>query len=155
MRLRCIAFLPPAAIMTGLIFLLTSSIVSALESKFARSDRVDRFEIVRHESQCEFLERRLDEVARDVHSCEALPGCLHSTKLCPERILDELSDDYDRLRFALRDECPGSASQVARVSLTCSTDARDCTLGHCDASGTAVSFERELKTTRLPSTFVF
>jgi hypothetical protein len=134
MRVRRIAFLPPAALVTGALFFLTSSIVSGLESTLVQQKVSDAIPIALYETECELLERRIEEVARDIQSCEALPGCLQSQNLCPEALQTQLSEEYDRLRWAVGERCAGVPTYVTRVSATCAEDSVDCSVGLCPES---------------------
>jgi len=131
MPLRCIAFLPLAAIVTGLILLLTSSLVSGLESTLVVSSSNRVFEVVRYETECELLERRIEEVARDIRSCEALPGCLQTKNLCPTGFREELMLEWERLRLGVQSGCTGLPTYATRVSTTCSSSGSDCSTGLC------------------------
>ena len=134
MRLRCIVFVPPAALVTGGIFLLTSSIVSALESTFATPEPVAHYEIVRFETECEALEEQTAELARFVDSCEALPGCLESQNICPSAMREELAEEYNRLRLEVQSRCTGLPVYATPVSASCALPAEDCSQGSCDAA---------------------
>jgi hypothetical protein len=154
MRVRCIAFIPPAALVTGLIFLLASSIVSGLEATLLAPapEALGSYEIVRYETECEILERRIEEVARDVRSCEALPGCLRSENICPDYMQEEIAREYERLRLAVGERCTGVPTYVARVAATCSSSVVDCSTGLCvgtEEVGGAIS------PSRAPDVFLF
>ena len=152
MRTRCIAFLPPAALATGLVFLLTSSIVSGLEATFEVRQPAASLEIVRYETECEILERRIEEVARDVQSCEALPGCLRSENICPAYMQEEIALEYERLRFAVRERCAGVPTYVTRVAAICSSSIVKCSTELC--AGANVS-EEGIMPSPAPNVFLF
>jgi hypothetical protein len=152
MQLRCIAFLPPAALVTGLLFLLASSIVSGLEATLAPPEQVTSFEIVRYETECEMLERRIEEVARDVHACEALPGCLRSENICPASMQEEIAREYERLRLAVRERCAGVPTYVTRAGAVCSGSVVDCSKGRCVGS---IVDEDGITASPAPGVFLF
>lgn len=131
MRIRCIAFLPPAALATGLVFLLTSSIVSGLEATLEVRQLARSLEIVRYQTECEILKRRIEEVARDVQSCEALPGCLRSENICPAYMQEEIAREYESLRIAVRERCAGVPTFVTHGAATCSSSVVHCPTGLC------------------------
>lgn len=119
MRIRCIAFILPAALITAAILLLTSAIVSGLESRFSASEPSSVFEIVRHETECDGLWRRIAQVARGGHSCEAMPGCLSSQNICPLTLQREFAAAYEELRQTVESRCGDLRRSVTRVSTTC------------------------------------
>ena len=162
MRLRCIAFLPPAALVTGLIFLLTSVLMakfeSGIESNFSTSEVPDPIALVRYETQCERLERQIREVARDVSSCEALPGCLRSENICPVSMAAELARTYDRLRVTASERCTGLKTYVTQVSASCTSDGMGCGTELCaapPASNRSESAKSGLFLESSPGVFVF
>ena len=77
MRIRCIAFLPLASLITCVLFLLASSFLVAIETTLAplivsESTAIagtPTIELIRFETECEGLRRRIEELARD--ACEA------------------------------------------------------------------------------------
>lgn len=155
MRLRCLAFLPPAAGMTALSLLLASSIVSGLESHLVRPAKAapsGPFELVRYETECEMLERRIQEVARDVQSCQALPGCLESENICPDAMQRELAHEYERLRASVVERCTGVPTYVTRVAATCPSGAPVCTSELCSEPA---SDRPRLTRDAMPGTFLF
>jgi hypothetical protein len=138
MRVRYIALLPLAALMTGLVFLLTSLIVSSLEKRFSRSEAPAAFEIVRYETECDSLRRRIEEAARDLDACEAFPGCLNSQNICPVVMQDELMLEYEGLRRAAESRCAEVPVYVTLVSATCPITADDCAERNCSRAPDAV-----------------
>jgi hypothetical protein len=152
MRIRFIAFiafLPPAALVTALILLIASSLVSTLEQRITGGDASAGFETVRYETECESLARRIEAVARDVQSCEALPGCLRSENICPVELQGELAHEYEVLRRVARDRCSDLPTHVTRVAASCSADPQPCSLEECGPPSQANS-ERGA-----PETFLF
>lgn len=123
MRVRFIAFLPPAALVTGLLLLLSYSIVSTLEANFSRGgdETLTTFEIVQYETECESLGRRIEAIARDVRSCQALPGCLRSENICPVAIQEEMALEYQGLRIQAQSRCAELPTHVSLVSAMCSS----------------------------------
>jgi hypothetical protein len=152
MQFRFIAFVPPAALVTGLVFLLTSSIVSGLEATLAPAEQVGTIELVRYETECETLESRIEELAREVQSCEAIPGCLRSENLCPAYVQEEISREYERLRLTVRERCAGVPTTVTRVSAICSSSGVKCPTGLCD--GMKISDEA-MMSSPAPGVFFF
>jgi len=152
MHVRYFAFLLPAALITGLIFSLTSSIVSALEVRFIRSPLFETIQIARHETDCEFLERRIEQVAVDLRSCQALPGCLESQNVCPPAMLEDFGEEYARLRNDVLERCSDVPTYATRVSATCSRGVEACETDRCGMTPTSLD---QGPASARPATFVF
>ena len=139
MRIRCIAFLPLAALATGLLFLMASSLFSTIESTLvpaivpaiAAGAGTPTFELIRYETECEGLRRRIEELARDASSCDAHPGCLESPILCPIVMGRDLALQYDRLRRAARSRCTGLPTYATRAGSSCSHADDACVARRC------------------------
>jgi len=113
MQLRCIAFLPLAALVTGLVFLLASSIVSGLEATLAPPEQVASFEIVRYETECEILERRIEEVAiatssDDIHVADATWTLASATRVFADRGAARAAGGTGEMtQHCANPDCPG------------------------------------------------
>ena len=125
MRLRLIAFLPPAALVTFLLLVSASSFVSAVEqSLIAESAAVlVPIRVQSYESECDVLTRELRTLSHAVTSCDAEPSCLGSPLLCPVTMDANAEREYQRLRSALSERCEvprglmgGSGGPVAEAS---------------------------------------
>jgi hypothetical protein len=142
MRIRFIAFLLPAALVTVLILLtssvITSKLVSNLEQRMTGGQVSATVAKVRYETECESFARRIEAVARDAQSCEALPGCLRSQNICPVELQQQLAHEYDVLRRVASERCSELPTYVTRVAASCVVIPEDCSLGQCRAaSGTS------------------
>ncbi|MEE8164816.1 MAG: hypothetical protein V3T64_04545 [Myxococcota bacterium] len=145
MRIRCIAFLPPAALITCVQFLLASSFVSTVESTvapvmmpfivpaIAAGAATPTIELIRFETECEGLRRRIEELARVASSCDAHPGCLRSPILCPIVMGQDLELEYDRLRSAAQSRCTGLPTYATRAGRSCPVGDDVCEARLCSA----------------------
>ncbi len=144
MRIRCIVFLPLGALITCVLFLLASSLVSTIEltlapviAPFILADSggaaTPTLELIRFETECEGLRRRIEELARDASSCEAHPGCLESPILCPMVMGKDLELEYDRLRRAAQSRCTGLPTYATRSDRSCSVGDDACEARLCNA----------------------
>lgn len=139
MRVQSIAFVPPAALVTGLLFFLTSSLVSAIEGAFVPpspdAPGTAVHEIVRHETECEALRRRIEEVAQDANTCERHAGCLGSPLLCPIVMAEGLELEYERLRSAVLERCIDVPTYAMPASSSiCGEGDADCAAAVCHLS---------------------
>lgn len=153
MRFRVNAFSSSASLMTSWMLLLTSSIVSGLGSTLEMSDPDGgTIDLVRYETECELLERRVQEVARDVRSCQALPGCLYSASICPDTIQSELDHEYEQLRLAVRERCTELFPIASQTIETCSSVGNDCSMAACMVQGIN---EEQIFRSSIPGIFLF
>jgi len=107
MRLRLIAFLPPAALVTFLLLVSASSFVSAIEKSLAAESEavLIPIRVQSYESECDALGRELRTLSHAVTNCDAEPLCLGSPLLCPVTMDANAEREYQRLRSALSDRC--------------------------------------------------
>ena len=160
MRIRCIAFLPLAVLITCMLFLLASSFLATIETKLvplsvsdsAAGAGTPTIELIRFETECEGLRRRIEELARDASRCDAHPGCLRSPIRCPIVMGAELELEYDRLRSAARSRCIGLPTYATRAGGPCSVGDDACEARLCGAQDT---WAEEIASPDRPLTFVF
>ncbi len=142
MRIRCIVFLPLAALITCVLFLLASSLVSTIEltlapviAPFILADSggaaTPTLELIRFETECEGLRRRIEALARDASSCDVYPGCLQSPIRCPIVMGEDLELEYDRLRRAAQSRCTGLPTSATRSDRSCSVGDDACEARLC------------------------
>ena len=105
MRLRYIAFLPLAALMTLVLFGSASSLVSALDRSLSAEVESPSMRLVRFETECDVLYREIHTLSHEVTTCQAEPTCSRSPLLCPVVVDEEFDREYRRLRTALNQEC--------------------------------------------------
>ncbi len=117
MRLRILACLPVAALITFLVMVSASSAlegsVSALEgAEGMRGGRhVEGFgaqapiPLVRRESECDRLFREAHTLSHEVTTCELAPACNGSPLLCPAAQDARVERAFERLRSALHERC--------------------------------------------------
>jgi hypothetical protein len=103
MRLRLLAFFPPAAFVTAVLLVSVSSLVSALETSLT-PDVMIAVKVQRYESDCDVLKRKINELSRNATSCDADLQCLSSPILCPIEMDAAQEREYRNLRaeFAMR-----------------------------------------------------
>lgn len=86
MQIRCLAFLPLAAVMTGLILFLTASIVEAIEASLwtppTPAPRVHAVEFIAQRDSCELGTISGPELFADPNACARRSKCSHSPLLC-------------------------------------------------------------------------
>ena len=105
MRLRLLAFLPLAGLITFLLLLSASSFVSALERSVVPEEVPGPMRITKYETVCEGLFRELHALSHEVSSCSDRPACEGSPLLCPAALDEEVDHAYRRLRTALHAQC--------------------------------------------------
>ena len=149
MRTRCIVFLPLAALITAALFVLSASIVWALEATLASERGISAIEVSLHETECETLRRRIGEVAREASVCEAHPGCLRSPILCPIVMREELAREYEALRSAVEARCTGLPTYATNGWGVCSRSDGVCRVEaqRCEPSR---SWSEEIGSPRAP-----
>jgi len=160
MRIRCIAFLPLAALMTCVLLLLASSFVSTIESTLvpvivpasAVGAVTPMIELIRFETECEGLRRRIEELARDANSCDAHPGCLESPILCPLVMGPDLERKYDRLRSAAQSRCKGLPTYATPAGRSCPVGDDACEMRLCSAQD---GWAAEVGLSDPPTVFLF
>ena len=103
-----------------------------MHATLAPPERMSSFEVDHYETECERLDRRIEEVAREVHSCEALPGCLRSENICPASMQAAIARGYERLRLAVRERFVGAPTFVTRIGAACSISVVDCSKKCCN-----------------------
>ena len=164
MRIRCIAFLPLAALITCGLLLLASSFVSTIESTLApvivplivpasaAGAVTPTIELIRFETECEGLRRRIEELARDASSCDAHPGCLESPILCPMVMGKDLEREYDRLRSAAQSRCKGLPTYATPAGRSCPVGDDACEARLCSAQD---GWAAEVALSAPPTVFLF
>ena len=115
MRLRLIAFVPVAMLVSFLISVSVSSLVSALaESILVRTQpSLEPIRIQPFESECDRLSREFETIMQfsDIaytsvaRNCQLKPRCLESPLLCPIATDIQIEREYQRLRIALHTRC--------------------------------------------------
>ena len=110
MRLRLLAFVPPAALITGALLVSASSLVSALETSFTPTVS-SAIEITRFVSRCDELDQEIDALSRAATSCDQDLQCLRSPILCPISMDERMARDYRALREERREQCDSGFSQ--------------------------------------------
>ena len=109
MRLRLLAFVPPAALISGVLLMSASSLVSALESTFIPPVS-STFSIERFESRCEQLDREIAVLSRGATACDQDLQCLYSPIVCPIAMDPEAERNYQALQAERSDHCGESVS---------------------------------------------
>jgi len=104
MRLRLLAFIPPAALISAALLVSASSLVSALESTLTPIAS-SAIEIERFESRCDELDREIEALSRAATSCDQDLQCLRSPILCPIAMDEEMEREYRTLREERRESC--------------------------------------------------
>jgi hypothetical protein len=104
MRLRLLAFLPPAALITAALLVSASSFVSAIETSFV-PEPIMAVEVQRFESDCEVLHRRILEISWSATNCHADLQCLGSPILCPITMDRDKELEYRNLRSEFDARC--------------------------------------------------
>ena len=106
MRLRLLACLPLAGLITFLTFFTASSLVSALEGSVAVEEpTLGPMRVTKYESVCEGLFRKLHALSHEVTGCSERAACEGSPLLCPAALDEEIDHTYRRLRTALHEQC--------------------------------------------------
>lgn len=106
MRLRLLAFLPIAGVITFAILVSAASIVSALERSVVPPTAPEPpIRVSRFETECERLVRDLHELTHEASSCETQSACAASPLLCPVALDTNLDREFQRLRSALHARC--------------------------------------------------
>ena len=144
MRFRCFVFLLPATMITMLLFFLASSFVSRIETQLApvmgpfimpavaSGSATPTIKLIRFETECEGLRRRIEELARMASSCEAHPGCLESPIRCPIVMGRDLELEYGRLRMAAQSRCTGLPTYATRDGGSCAVGDDVCEARRCN-----------------------
>lgn len=110
MRLRLLAFVPPAAMITAIL------LVSALEAKLAPTVS-SAIPIQRYESFCDGLERKIEVLSRAAPSCEQDIQCLGSPILCPIAMDKKMQREYRELQVERSELCGiGGVSELIAAS---------------------------------------
>jgi hypothetical protein len=116
MRLRLLAFVPPAAVISALLLVSASSLVSALEAKLTPNVS-SAILIQRYESFCDGLERRIEVLSRAATSCDQDIQCLGSPILCPIAMDEEMQREYRELQAERIEQCGiGGVSELIAAS---------------------------------------
>ena len=119
MRLRILACLPVAALITFIALLSASSFVSALEGSASSLEGLPSgrgghgggfgspasITILRHESECDRLFREAHALSHEVTTCELAPACQGSPLLCPAAQDQRVERAFERLRSVLHERC--------------------------------------------------
>ena len=109
MRLRLIAFLPIAALITFLLLVTASSFVSALErSLMTEPAEPLAYPVKRYETECDALYREIHALTHRATQCDA--SCEGSPLLCPAAMDRALDLEFKRLRGVLHERCDLSPS---------------------------------------------
>ena len=109
MRLRLLAFVPPATLISAAVLISASSLVSALESNFTY-DAIPTISLERFESRCDGLDREIEALSRAATNCDQDIQCLASPILCPIAMNEEAEREYLALREERREHCGVSSS---------------------------------------------
>jgi hypothetical protein len=160
MRIRCIAFLPPAALITCVLLLLLSSLASTIESTLApvilpalaAGASTPTIELIRFETECEGSRRRSEGLAADASSCDGHPGCLQSPILCPMPMGRDLELERDRPRSAAQSRCTGLPTDATPAGRDCSLGDDACEARLCSAQD---GWAAELALPDPPTVFFF
>ena len=148
MRIRLLAFILPATLISAALLIVATSLVSALESKFMPAVR-STIELVRFESRCDVLNRKIGAISRSATNCEEDLQCLGSPILCPI-VMDERTErEYRALREELAEQC-GMPTRVSKAGL----DPTAMTSGACPSIRAGLE-TRSAVDTDWPATFVF
>jgi hypothetical protein len=127
-----------------MLFFLASSFVSRIETQLApvmgplimpavaSGSAPPTIELIRFETECEGLRRRIEDLARIASSCEAYPGCLEFPISCPIVMGRELELEYERLRMAARARCTGLPTYATRDGGSCAVGDDVCEAGRCN-----------------------
>ncbi len=107
MRLRLIAFLPPAALIAFLLLVSASSFVSAVEGSLIAEFEVAStpIRVQRYESECDVLAREIRALSRSMTSCTGELSCLGSPLLCAVTMDAEIERKYQGLRSVQNERC--------------------------------------------------
>ena len=105
MRLRLLAFVPPAVLIAALLLASASSLVSAIEARIVPEPSPPPITLTRYESECELLFRQAHELSHAATSCEVDPECEESPLLCPVATDVEIEREYQTLRRELHERC--------------------------------------------------
>jgi len=106
MRLRLIAFLPVAALITFLILVTASSFVSALErSLMTEPAKPTAYPVTKYETECDVLYREIHALSHRATQCDEVPSCEGSPLLCPAALDREVDREFKRLRTVLSERC--------------------------------------------------
>lgn len=163
MRLRLLAFVPPATAITVALLISASTLVSALEASLTPVV-IPTIPIERFESQCEILDRRIAALSRSATSCNEDLHCLGSPILCPVAMDAKDERDYQALLEQHREHCgvpyspfdriATSSSEAALRSFESSLETLD---GNANACRSTVDWLRSAEKAgpREPSTFIF
>ncbi len=112
MRIRLLAFLPVALLMTMLCLLSASSLVSAVETALP-SFGPRSLDLRLYETTCHVLAREIREIGRRATNCDRDLLCLDSPILCPILLEKEEASRYERLQARFEEGCAGKSSQDA------------------------------------------
>ena len=126
MHARWIVFVPPAAVVTGSLFFLSSAISSTLEARLRPPPEPSTFALVRYETECERLSRRIEELAWEATTCEVHPGCLGVPSLCPIVMSAALESEYQQLQDAMLARCAGQPTYARRSESGCPSGLHGC-----------------------------
>ncbi len=106
MRLRLLAFLPLAGLITLLLLSSAASLVSALESSVVGgASSSGPMPVTKYETPCDALVRQLHALSHEVSHCGEATACGESPLLCPAALDEEIDQTYRRLRTALHAQC--------------------------------------------------
>jgi hypothetical protein len=124
MRLRLIAFFPPAVLIAALLLVTASSFVSAVERSLIEESNLTPapIRVQRHETECDALRRELETLFQTATSCDRDTACLRSPLLCPITMNPAAERRYRELRLTLADRCDVPRGEVGNVSGRVSRD---------------------------------
>ena len=107
MRLRLLACLPVAGLITFLLFLSAASLVSALERSVTGEEALlEPMRLTKLETVCDGLFRELHALSHEASICGERARCAErSPLLCPAALDEDVDDAYRRLRTALHAQC--------------------------------------------------
>jgi hypothetical protein len=107
MRIRLIAFLPIATLISILLLSSASSLVSAVERAWIphSTDLLPIMRVRQFETECEELFREIHALSHETTRCDESPECLDSPLLCRSAMDVEIEREFQRLRTALNERC--------------------------------------------------
>ena len=107
MRVRLIAFLPLATLISVLLLSSASSFVSAIERAWIpdSSDLLPIMRIRQFETKCDQLFREIHALSHETPRCDESRECLGSPLLCPSTMDAEIDREFQRLRSVLNERC--------------------------------------------------
>ena len=111
MRYRLLAFFPFAALITTVLLMSASSFVSALEASVT-ADANYAIQVQRYESNCDVIDRKIQEISRMATGCDDDLQCLYSPILCPITMDHAQELEYMKLRREWSQQCGSELDRV-------------------------------------------